>query len=128
MLLDYVCRELAIKVDNLNATYQENLLQQSSQRLIEPWAIDENESLAMEHAAVLFPRAVHWLHLGVSLPGIDRVRATYPCPQEITRSTPCSALATSSIGRSLTTFATGGAAGVEVFARSLAWAEQRLDD
>src|SRR6185437_4438851 len=34
-----------------------NLLQQSSQRLIDPWTIDENESLAMEHAAVLFPRA-----------------------------------------------------------------------
>ncbi len=56
VLLDYMRRELAIKVDYLNPTYQENLLQQSSQRLIEPWAIDENESFAMEHAAVLFPR------------------------------------------------------------------------
>jgi superfamily II DNA/RNA helicase/very-short-patch-repair endonuclease len=57
VLLDYMRRELAIKVDYLNPTYQENLLQQSSQRLIDPWAIDENESLAMEHAAVLFPRS-----------------------------------------------------------------------
>lgn len=55
-LLDYMRRELALKVDYLNAQYQENLLQQSSQRLIDPWAIDENESMAMEHAAVLFPR------------------------------------------------------------------------
>lgn len=56
-LLDYMRRELALKVDYLNPTYQEALLQQSSQRLIEPWAIDENESLAMEHAAILFPRS-----------------------------------------------------------------------
>jgi len=56
VLLDYMRRELAIKVDYLNPQYQENLLQQSSQRLIEPWAIDENESLDMEHAAILFPR------------------------------------------------------------------------
>ncbi len=57
-LLDYMRRELAIKVDYLNPTYQERLLQQSSQHLIDPWAIDENESLAMEHAAVLFPRPI----------------------------------------------------------------------
>ncbi len=56
VLLDFMRRELAIKVDYLDPTYQENLLQQSSQRLIEPWAIDENESSDMEHAAVLFPR------------------------------------------------------------------------
>ncbi|HXG08670.1 MAG TPA: DEAD/DEAH box helicase [Gemmataceae bacterium] len=57
VLLDYMRRELAIKVDYLNPTYQETLLQQSSQRLIEPWAIDENESSDMEHAAILFPRS-----------------------------------------------------------------------
>jgi ATP-dependent helicase YprA (DUF1998 family) len=56
VLLDYLRRELAIKVDYLNRTYQESLLQQSSQHLIDPWAIDENESQAMEHAAILFPR------------------------------------------------------------------------
>jgi ATP-dependent helicase YprA (DUF1998 family)/very-short-patch-repair endonuclease len=56
-LLDYMRRELALKVDYLNPTYQETLLQQSSQRLIEPWAIDENESSDMEHAAILFPRS-----------------------------------------------------------------------
>jgi len=57
VLLDYMRRELAIKVDYLTPAYQESLVQQSSQRLIEPWAIDENESLAMEHAFVLYPRA-----------------------------------------------------------------------
>jgi len=57
VLLDYMRRELAIKVDYLTPAYQESLVQQSSQRLIEPWAIDENESMAMEHAFVLYPRA-----------------------------------------------------------------------
>lgn len=57
VLLDYMRRELAIKVDYLDPTYQENLRQQSSQRLIEPWAIDENESSTMEHASILFPRS-----------------------------------------------------------------------
>ncbi len=56
VLLDYLRRELVIKVDYLSPPYQESLLQQSSQHLIDPWAIDENESLAMEHSAVLFPR------------------------------------------------------------------------
>jgi len=54
-LLDYMRRELAIKVDYLNATYQEILQQQSSQRLIAPWALDENE--AWVYATVLFPRS-----------------------------------------------------------------------
>ena len=56
VLLDYMRRELAIKVDYLTSAYQESLVQQSSQRLIEPWAIDENESGAMEHAFVMYPR------------------------------------------------------------------------
>jgi ATP-dependent helicase YprA (DUF1998 family) len=54
-LLDFMRRELAIKIDYLNPTHQETLKQLSSQRLRAPWAIDENEKLA--HAAVLFPRA-----------------------------------------------------------------------
>ncbi len=57
VLLDYMRRELAIKVDYLTPAYQESLVQQSSQRLIEPWAVDENESGAMEHAFVMYPRA-----------------------------------------------------------------------
>ena len=54
VLLDYMRRELAIKVDYLNPTHQESLKQLSSQQLKAPWAMDENERL--EHAAILFPR------------------------------------------------------------------------
>jgi ATP-dependent helicase YprA (DUF1998 family)/very-short-patch-repair endonuclease len=54
VLLDYMRRELAIKVDYLNSAHQETLKQLSSQKLRTPWAMDENERL--EHAAVLFPR------------------------------------------------------------------------
>jgi ATP-dependent helicase YprA (DUF1998 family)/very-short-patch-repair endonuclease len=55
VLLDYMRRELAIKVDYLDSLYQESLQQQSNQRLVAPWALDENE--AREHAYVLYPRA-----------------------------------------------------------------------
>jgi len=54
VLLDFMRRELAIKVDYLDPTFQEKIQQQSSQYLIAPWGIDENEE--MEHAAILFPR------------------------------------------------------------------------
>lgn len=53
--LDFLRRELAIKVDYLDATYQERIQQVSSQRLIEPWAIDENE--VMLRSAIAFPRS-----------------------------------------------------------------------
>lgn len=55
-LLDFMRRELAIKVDYLDPVAQERIQQQSSQRLISPWAIDENER--MERASVLYPRPV----------------------------------------------------------------------
>ena len=54
-LLDFMRRELAVQVDYLDATKQETIQQQSSQRLITPWALDENELL--EHAATLYPRS-----------------------------------------------------------------------
>jgi ATP-dependent helicase YprA (DUF1998 family) len=54
-LLDYMRRELAIKVDYLDSNYQERIQQLSSQRLIEPWAIDEDEK--MEYASILIPRS-----------------------------------------------------------------------
>ena len=54
-LLDYMRRELAIKVDYLSSQWQERLKQGSSQWLKAPWAIDENESL--ETARVLYPRS-----------------------------------------------------------------------
>ncbi len=55
VLLDYMRRELAIKVDYLDQDYQERIQQQSSQRLVSPWALDENE--AKEYATILFPRS-----------------------------------------------------------------------
>jgi ATP-dependent helicase YprA (DUF1998 family)/very-short-patch-repair endonuclease len=55
VLLDYMRRELAIKVEYLNPAHQESLRLLSSQRLRAPWAMDENEKL--EHAAILFPRS-----------------------------------------------------------------------
>lgn len=54
-LLDYMRRELAIKVDYLDSRYQERIQQLSSQRLIDPWAIDEDEH--MEYASTLLPRS-----------------------------------------------------------------------
>jgi ATP-dependent helicase YprA (DUF1998 family)/very-short-patch-repair endonuclease len=54
-LLDYMRRELAIKVDYLDSHYQERIQQISSQRLVEPWAIDEDER--MEYASTLIPRS-----------------------------------------------------------------------
>ncbi len=54
-LLDYMRRELAIKVDYLNADYQDRIRQRSSQHLIAPWAIDEDER--MEYAPIVFPRS-----------------------------------------------------------------------
>lgn len=54
-LLDYMRRELAIKVDYLDQIYQERLKQRSNQRLTAPWSVDENEKL--EFATVLVPRA-----------------------------------------------------------------------
>ncbi len=55
VLLDVLRRELAIKVDYLDPAYQERIQQRSSLRLIEPWAIDDEET--MVHAAVAWPRA-----------------------------------------------------------------------
>src|SRR6266536_1950673 len=54
VLLDHMRRELAIKVDYLDQLYQESIQQQSNQRLVAPWALDENEP--KEYATILFPR------------------------------------------------------------------------
>ncbi len=54
-LLDFMRRELAVQVDYLDPAKQETIQQQSSQRLIAPWALDENEVL--EHASTLYPRS-----------------------------------------------------------------------
>ena len=55
VLLDYMRRELVIKVDYLDQEFQERIQQLSNQRLVAPWALDENESKV--HAAILFPRS-----------------------------------------------------------------------
>lgn len=54
-LLDFMRRELAVQVDYLDPNKQETIQQQSGQRLITPWALDENE--ALEHASTLYPRS-----------------------------------------------------------------------
>jgi ATP-dependent helicase YprA (DUF1998 family) len=54
-LLDFMRRELALKVDYLDSLFQEQIQQQSSQRLRDPWAIDEAEKL--ETSSILYPRS-----------------------------------------------------------------------
>lgn len=54
VLLDFMRRELAIKVSYLDPNAQESLVQLSSQRLISPWAFEEREKLV--HSSILFPR------------------------------------------------------------------------
>jgi ATP-dependent helicase YprA (DUF1998 family)/very-short-patch-repair endonuclease len=55
VLLDYMRRSLAIKVDYLDPIYQDSLKQQSNQYLKTPWALDEGEPL--NRAAILYPRS-----------------------------------------------------------------------
>src|SRR5207237_3721108 len=55
VLLDFMRRSMAIKVDYLERTAQERMQQLSSQKLIPPWGLDENETL--DYAAVLYPRS-----------------------------------------------------------------------
>ncbi|MEI6314282.1 MAG: DEAD/DEAH box helicase, partial [Syntrophus sp. (in: bacteria)] len=54
LLLDFMRRSLAIKVDYLDVQFQERIQQQSNQRLKSPWAIDEKET--MISAATIYPR------------------------------------------------------------------------
>lgn len=55
VLLDYMRRGLAIKVDYLRSEYQEQIKQRSSQRLRWPWAIDDNENLVVSGSC--YPRS-----------------------------------------------------------------------
>lgn len=54
VLLDFMRRSLAIKVDYLDIQFQERIQQQSNQRLKSPWAIDEKET--MVSATTVYPR------------------------------------------------------------------------
>lgn len=55
VLLDYFRRELSIRVDFLDPVYQERIAQLSNQRLLPPWALDENDDL--ERSRIVFPRS-----------------------------------------------------------------------
>ena len=55
-LLDYLRRELAIKVDFLERGFQERLTQRSSQRLVGPWAL-EGDKDSLEFFRVVLPRS-----------------------------------------------------------------------
>lgn len=54
-LLDFLRRELAIRVNYLDPVEQESIRQLSGQRLISPWALDDNEQL--ERSRIVFPTA-----------------------------------------------------------------------
>jgi very-short-patch-repair endonuclease len=56
-LLDHMRRELAVKVDYLDAGAQEQLIQRSNQHLVSPWGLDENEQERLERASMLLPRS-----------------------------------------------------------------------
>ena len=60
VLLDFMRRSLAIKVDYLERTAQERMQQLSSQKLKPPWGLDENETL--DYAAILYPSAQRGNH------------------------------------------------------------------
>jgi ATP-dependent helicase YprA (DUF1998 family) len=54
VLLDLMRRGLAISVDYLDTDWQDRLKQRSSQFLLDPWALDDEEELV--HASVLYPK------------------------------------------------------------------------
>ena len=55
VLLDFLRRELAIRVDYLDPVKQESIRQLSAQRLVNPWAIDDQEKMDQSH--IVFPRS-----------------------------------------------------------------------
>ena len=58
VLLDYLRRQLALRVDYLTPRYQEGMLQRSHQHLAAPWGFDENEQLRnLSHSGVAYPRS-----------------------------------------------------------------------
>jgi hypothetical protein len=60
VLLDFMRRELCIKIDYLDQFIQERIKQESSQHLKDPWAIDEDERL--DYASTLFPEGFPYQH------------------------------------------------------------------
>ncbi len=53
-LLDHLRRELAIRVDYLDPAWQDGMKRRSKERLVLPWAVDEDELL--EYAKIAYPR------------------------------------------------------------------------
>jgi ATP-dependent helicase YprA (DUF1998 family)/very-short-patch-repair endonuclease len=49
VLLDYLRRELAIRVDYLEPVAQESILQLSTQYLVPPWSLDDQERMETSH-------------------------------------------------------------------------------
>ena len=54
-LLDFLRRELCVKVDYLDRGFQEKLAARSGQHLVGVWALDDEERL--EYASVVYPRS-----------------------------------------------------------------------
>ncbi len=52
-ILDHLRQSLAVKVDVLDSQRQEELQKQSMQRLVDPWALDEDEKLVRSTLVVL---------------------------------------------------------------------------
>ena len=69
VLLDFMRRELAIRVSYLDPVEQESIRQLAGQYLVRPWTFDDSEQ--MERARIVFPRsrgsgrpeAVHFVYL-----------------------------------------------------------------
>lgn len=56
VLLDYLRRELAIKVDYLESGYQDGIQARSSQHLIDPWRLEQDQELITYVRMVLGPK------------------------------------------------------------------------
>ena len=65
VLLDYMRRELAINVNYLDSSFQEQLQQQNNQYLSGKLVLDDDEKL--EHAKILYPRSRRFKDYGGSL-------------------------------------------------------------
>ncbi|WP_457651644.1 DEAD/DEAH box helicase [Rhodocaloribacter sp.] len=55
VVLDYLRVELAVNAPQLDPNRQEKIREQSQQRLVDPWSIEENETLIPARLAVLGP-------------------------------------------------------------------------
>ena len=75
VLLDLLRRGLAIKVDYLDAIYQEGMKQRSSQQLAEPWAIDETERMTDSFIAIPASRRYREQHANTYLSPVAAVLA-----------------------------------------------------